>query len=124
MILGQIAYVDCLVFLVFLIPQLLLRVNVLELFEVALQALPFLCAWDNITARGPYGRQILTPLTGLQLPYQFLNEHLITKKTERSPFVQQATLFEDLVIRIVRYAFAKLPANIGIYHAIEALGSC
>ena len=44
MILGQIAYVDCLVFLVFLIPQLLLQVSVLELLEVALQALPFLCA--------------------------------------------------------------------------------
>ena len=55
MILGQIAYVDCLVFLVFLIPQLLLRVNVLELLKVALQALPFLCVWDKITARGLCG---------------------------------------------------------------------
>lgn len=43
MILGQIAYVDCFVFLIFLIPQLLLRVHFIELLEVAFGALPFLC---------------------------------------------------------------------------------
>lgn len=43
MILGQIAYIDCFVFLIFLIPQLLLRVHFLELLEVAFGALPFLC---------------------------------------------------------------------------------
>lgn len=42
MILGQIAYVDCVVFLIFLIPQLLLRVNFFELVKVAVEALPFL----------------------------------------------------------------------------------
>lgn len=42
MILGQIAYIDCLVFLVLLIPQLLLRVSIIELLAVAIQALPFL----------------------------------------------------------------------------------
>ena len=67
MILGQIAYVDCLVFLIFLIPQLLLRVNVLELLEVALQALPFLCAWHNITARGRYGWQTTDKLSSLTI---------------------------------------------------------
>ena len=65
------------------------------------------------------GCKILTHLTVLQLPYQFLNEHLIVKKTDRSLFVQQATLFEDLVIRIVRYAFARVPANIGNYAALR-----
>jgi len=43
MILGQIAYVDCIAFLVFLIPQLLLRVSIFELLVVGLKALPFLC---------------------------------------------------------------------------------
>ena len=43
MILGQIAYVDCIVFLMFLVPQLLFRVNIIELLVVGLRALPFLC---------------------------------------------------------------------------------
>lgn len=50
----------------------------------------------------------------IQLPYQFITERLIARKFARSPFSQQATAFEDFIIRIVRYAFAKIPANIGI----------
>ena len=56
----------------------------------------------------------------IRLPYAFLNEHLFVIKAERSPFVQQATLFEDFVIRIVRYAFARIPASIGISRVFEA----
>ena len=43
MILGQISYLDCIVFLVFLAPQLLLRVNILELLACIIKALPFFC---------------------------------------------------------------------------------
>ena len=43
MILGQISYLDCLVFLLFLVPQLLLRVNIIELLTCIVQALPFFC---------------------------------------------------------------------------------
>lgn len=43
MILSQISYLDCIVFLIFLVPQLLLRVNILELFACAFKALPFFC---------------------------------------------------------------------------------
>ena len=43
MILGQISYLDCLIFLIFLAPQLLLRVNIFELLVGILQALPFFC---------------------------------------------------------------------------------
>lgn len=41
MILDQISYLDCLVFLFFLTPQLLLRVSVFELLVCVVQALPF-----------------------------------------------------------------------------------
>ena len=41
MILDQISYLDCLVFLVFLAPQLLLRVNIFELLSCVFKALPF-----------------------------------------------------------------------------------
>lgn len=43
MILGPISYLDCLVFCVFLAPQLLLRVGLLGTLATALQCLPFLC---------------------------------------------------------------------------------
>lgn len=46
------------------------------------------------------------------LPYQFLRERYLTPYRERSSFVQQATPFQDFIIRCVRYTFAKIPANI------------
>lgn len=49
----------------------------------------------------------------LQLPYNFIRERLFTRWRDRSPFVQQATIFQDIVIRCVRYAFAKIPASVG-----------
>ncbi|KAF2150072.1 alpha/beta-hydrolase [Myriangium duriaei CBS 260.36] len=92
MILDQISYLDCLVFLVFLFPQLLIQVNFVELATCGLQTLPFLL---------------------LQMPYALITERYFTEKTRQSPFVQHATLFQDIVIRCVRYAFAKIPAIIG-----------
>lgn len=43
MILGQISYLDCFVFLFFLAPQLLLHVNIFELIACVLTAVPFVC---------------------------------------------------------------------------------
>ncbi len=34
-------------------------------------------------------------------------------RRKQSPFVRQASPFQDLVIRCVRYAFANLPAEVG-----------
>lgn len=41
MILGQISYLDCIVFIIFLAPQLLIHVNIFELLSCVFQALPF-----------------------------------------------------------------------------------
>ena len=51
--------------------------------------------------------------TVFKLPYTFLTERYLTPKRARSPFVQQASPFQDFVIRCVRYAFANIPAKIG-----------
>lgn len=40
-------------------------------------------------------------------------ERYYTRKNRRSPFVQRASPFQDIVIRCVRYAFAQIPAKIG-----------
>ncbi|KAH7061076.1 Alpha/Beta hydrolase protein [Macrophomina phaseolina] len=92
MILTQISYLDCIIFLVFLAPQLLFNVGVLELVTWVLNALPHIV---------------------LLIPYQFIRERFFTAPADRSPFVQKATLFQDFVIRCVRYAFAFMPAYIG-----------
>lgn len=52
-------------------------------------------------------------LAVVRMPLQFFKEHVLTPKRKRSPFVQQASIFEDVVIRCVRYAFANIPATVG-----------
>ncbi|KAI1131643.1 Alpha/Beta hydrolase protein [Nemania abortiva] len=92
MILNSISYLDCIVFCILLAPQLLIHVGVFETISVVLHCLPFLL---------------------LELPYNFIRERYFTKYGNRSPFVQQASPFEDLVVRCVRYAFARIPPNVG-----------
>lgn len=92
MILDQIQWVDIAVFLVFLAPCLLIDVGVIELLKCASKALPFLM---------------------FVMPFQLIHERYFTPVPKQSPFVQQASLFQDVVIRCVRYAFADIPASIG-----------
>ncbi|KAK1093380.1 hypothetical protein LTR48_002459 [Friedmanniomyces endolithicus] len=92
MILSQIAWIDCLAFLLFLAPQLLLHVNTIDLAICACKAIPHLL---------------------LTLPSRLIHERYLTPRAHQSPFVQHATLFQDLVIRCVRYAFTSIPAPIG-----------
>ncbi|TVY89219.1 Monoterpene epsilon-lactone hydrolase, partial [Lachnellula willkommii] len=92
MILGQVSWLDCFVFLIFLAPQLILRVGFFPTLFCGLQALPFLL---------------------LKLPLSFIYERFFLARHHQTPFVQKASWFEDIVIRCVRYAFANIPASIG-----------
>ncbi|CAM1502919.1 Fc.00g076950.m01.CDS01 [Cosmosporella sp. VM-42] len=92
MILGPISLIDCLVFVAFLIPQLLWRVGVFKTIFTGVQALPFLV---------------------LELPFQFFEERYFTHPSQQLPFVQGATAFEDFVVRVVRYAFKDIPSSVG-----------
>jgi acetyl esterase/lipase len=91
MILGAISLLDCAVFVVFLIPNLLAQAGLYQTL-LLINVLPFLL---------------------FRLPYQLLTERYFTKKEGRTPFVRNATFFQDLVIRCVRYAFANMPVSIG-----------
>ncbi|KAI0383008.1 alpha/beta-hydrolase [Hypomontagnella monticulosa] len=92
MILGPVSYLDCVAFCVFLTPQLLIHVGLLETVLVVLQCLPFLL---------------------LELPFEFIRERYLTGYDKQSPFVQKASPFEDFVVRCVRYAFANIPPKVG-----------
>lgn len=48
-----------------------------------------------------------------QLPIQFVRERYVLKPEQRSPFCRNATVFQDIVIRCVRFAFANIPAKVG-----------
>lgn len=47
------------------------------------------------------------------MPLALVVERYLSRKSERSPFVREASLFQDLVIRCVRFAFANMPASVG-----------
>ncbi|KAI0180389.1 alpha/beta-hydrolase [Hypoxylon sp. FL1284] len=92
MLLGSVSLLDCVVFCAFLTPQLIIHVGFFETVSVALQCLPFLL---------------------ITLPYQFVRERYLVGYERQSPFVRKASLFEDFVIRCVRYAFANIPPSVG-----------
>lgn len=92
MILSTISYLDCAIFVLLLVPQLLLNVSIFTLIFAGLRILPFFV---------------------LTLPFSLLRDRYWTTRHRQPPFVQHATFFQDLVIRCVRYAFANFPAAIG-----------
>ncbi|KAJ4419343.1 hypothetical protein N0V82_005031 [Gnomoniopsis sp. IMI 355080] len=92
MILGPVSYLDCLVFCIFLAPQLILDVGLFETIKVTLQCLPFLV---------------------FQLPAGFIQERFLLSTEAQPAFVRQASPFEDVVVRCVRYAFANISPKVG-----------
>jgi hypothetical protein len=111
MILGQVSILDCIVFLVFLAPQLMIHVGIWRTVTWLLGALPTLGSWHSIIyLNRPF---MFTGVQVLLLPYQFARERYFTPYESRSPFVQRATVFQDVVIRCVRFAFASMPAFLG-----------
>ncbi|EXJ83457.1 hypothetical protein A1O1_07080 [Capronia coronata CBS 617.96] len=92
MILGAISGLDCVAFVLFLVPQLVYQIELSCLALVLTRVIPFLV---------------------VQLPYQLAKERYFTQPEKQSCFTQNATIFQDVVVRCVRYAFANIPANVG-----------
>ncbi|KAH6604221.1 hypothetical protein Trco_007667 [Trichoderma cornu-damae] len=93
MILGPISLIDCLVFCIFLAPQLLRQAGFLPTAIVVIKAIPFLL---------------------FTLPIQFLwNRYCRSYTSHKSSHLKGSTIFEDVVIRCVRYGFASIPADVG-----------
>jgi len=114
MILGPISWLDCFVFLLFLIPQLIIHVGLIKTALWLIGASPFLSKYAMPMLDELSQTNSLTQVVpAIQLPYRFICERLFTSKEEQTAFIQHATPFQDFVIRCVRYAFANLPAFIG-----------
>ncbi|KAK4249632.1 monoterpene epsilon-lactone hydrolase [Corynascus novoguineensis] len=90
--LGPVSYLDCIVFCVFLAPQLVLQAGFFETVWCALKALPFLLA---------------------KLPAAVIHDRYLIPREERSVFQRRASAFEDIVVRCMRYAFVNIPPRVG-----------
>lgn len=91
MLLGSVSWLDIIVFLGFAAIYLLRDIGLLDTLICAIQALPFLV---------------------LQLPVDIVRERYLTAKKHQLPFTQRTTLFQDLVVRCMRYAFSNVPSRI------------
>ncbi|KAI5459935.1 Alpha/Beta hydrolase protein [Mariannaea sp. PMI_226] len=91
MIFGPISLIDCFVFLILLLPQLLWKVGIIQTISVAAKALPFLL---------------------FKLPFEFIQGRYFTHPARQTGFVQSSTVFEDLVVRCVQYAFKAIPSQV------------
>lgn len=49
----------------------------------------------------------------LKLPFQLVKERYLTGSASQHEFIRGTTLFEDFVVRCVRYAFSDIPASVG-----------
>ncbi|KAK6501695.1 hypothetical protein TWF481_009521 [Arthrobotrys musiformis] len=92
--LGLVSWLDCLVFVGFLIPQLIIdpHAGIVKVVSWLLTAIPYFV---------------------YTLPCSIFRDNILLFKNERPDYVNNSTLFQELVIRLVRYAFANLPSDIG-----------
>lgn len=112
MILGPVSYLDCLIFCIFLTPQLILNVGLFETIKVTLQCLPFL--GTTITPEPSVIRsETKNHSPVFQLPAGFIQERFLLRPEAQPAFVRQASPFEDVVVRCVRYAFANISPKVG-----------
>jgi hypothetical protein len=110
MILSQISYLDCIAFLVFLAPQILIQIGLFPVLKWLIPALPSLGKYSIYAVSSIL--MLIVPKVFV-IPFQFARERLFVKHEDRTPFVKKATPFQDFVIRFVRFAFANMPAFIG-----------
>lgn len=47
------------------------------------------------------------------LPFRFIRQRYFWPRERQAPYFRDASLFEDIVIRCVRFAFANIPAKVG-----------
>ncbi|KAJ9192856.1 hypothetical protein DTO164E3_8002 [Paecilomyces variotii] len=101
MFLGPVSYLDCCIFLVFLTPQLIIHAGLWTTLYHGARSLPFLA---------------------VQLPSQVIFQRYLLSKAQRAPFYRHATLFQEIVIRCVKYAFAEIPPQVGrVFFAREVV---
>ncbi|EWC46983.1 hypothetical protein DRE_03745 [Drechslerella stenobrocha 248] len=102
-VLGPVSWLDCLVFGVFLAVRLLLdpRAGIVRVASWLINAVPYFM---------------------VELPLSFIQDHFLLPYKQRPSIVKTSTLFQELVIRLVRYAFTNLPSDIGrVFFAKEVV---
>ncbi|PGH23905.1 hypothetical protein AJ80_01967 [Polytolypa hystricis UAMH7299] len=91
MILGPITFIDCIVFVILLAPQLIIHAGLYQTVKYASRSLPFLV---------------------LYLPTELFKSRYLTRPDQRPRFFQHATVFQEVMIRTVKYAFSAIPPHV------------
>ncbi|KAF8241890.1 alpha/beta-hydrolase [Wilcoxina mikolae CBS 423.85] len=92
MLLKPVSFLDIAVFLLFLTFYLIRHSYLLKTTSCGFQALPFLF---------------------VSLPAQLIKERCLTSTKHQLPFTRRTTLFQDAMVRCLRWAFTNLPSDVG-----------
>ena len=95
---NPISWADIFVFAVFLLPNLVLQLTAKELILLLFVAVPY----GTIFSASPFSKSLLVVFI---LPLQLIYDRFTT--------AGDWTLFQNLVLRVVRFAFGNLNATVG-----------
>ncbi|KHO00688.1 Alpha/beta hydrolase fold-3 [Metarhizium album ARSEF 1941] len=108
MILRPVSLLDCAVAAIIITPQIFYTAGPLGGLAVVIRILPFLCEFSPRVSRA--ARNLTTSKIVFRLPFYFLARYV--KPRDAQPwFIAESSLFEDMMIRIVRYGFTNLPVK-------------
>lgn len=108
--LGQVSWLDIVIFVCFAAFYLLRDVGFWDTLICGIQALPFLGGLP-LSAKYMYV-QSADSYSVLRLPVDIVRERYLTVEKYQLPFTQRTTLFQDLIVRCMRYAFSNIPSRI------------
>jgi len=108
MLLRPVSFLDISVFLLLLSFYLVRDSNIILTFRCGLCALPFLGEFEH-----PFGVQDakLICQTVIELPFRLLKERCLTPKRSQMRYTQRTTVFQDVAIRCIRWAFTNVPSD-------------
>lgn len=106
--LGQVSWLDIFVFVCFAAIYLLRDIGFWDTLICGIQALPFLGS-SPLSIRFV---QSTDSCLVFRLPAGIIRERYLTVAKHQLSFTQRTSLFQDLVVRCMRYAFSNIPSRI------------
>lgn len=114
MILRPLSFLDCAVFGLLLVWQLLYQLGLNTTIISGIKVLVRICKlhFREPTRNLCHNTEYANIGAGIPLPIQVVRERYLTPKSLRPQFVRQATLFEYAMVRFIHRAFKALPTSV------------
>lgn len=107
--LGQVSWLDIVVFVYFAAFYILRDIGFWDALVCGIQVIPFLGCLPLFVK---YMYVYADSNSVLRLPVDIVRERYLTVAKHQLSFTRRATLFQDLVIRCMRYSFSNIPSRI------------